>query len=305
MRVIGLPSLHGAWEVSKAVPLLEACPNCSRSFAGPVPRFCPDCGQETDVEPPSLLQMAQQFGGAYLSTEGALWRTLALLVTRPGELTRQYLEGRRKHFVLPLRLYLTTGVVTLLFLRLVVSLTLDAAGPALGGHPPPRRSEIRILTGSAGVEDGAFFCRGLPEWLCARLEARMPLDPAARQRWVAAYARRFAAQLGTAMFVLVPAFAGLVQLAHARRRRRYSEHLIFALHLHAFWFLALCIAEAPSRWISAPAAAAIPAYGVLAMRRVYGGRWWALLLRAGAIAVLYLAAIYAAVTALVVWALAF
>ncbi len=91
-----------------------ACLNCGASFAAPRPKFCPSCGQETTVRPPTLGEFAQQFGGAYFSTEGALWRTLALLLFKPGELTRQYLAGRRKHYVLPLRLYLTVSVVVLL-----------------------------------------------------------------------------------------------------------------------------------------------------------------------------------------------
>ena len=57
-------------------------------------------------------ELAQQFGGAYFSTEGALWRTLKLLLTRPGELTVRYLAGQRKHFVLPLRLTLSISEAT-------------------------------------------------------------------------------------------------------------------------------------------------------------------------------------------------
>ena len=95
----------------------RTCPNCTEPFPDPRPRFCPACGQETTLRPPTLFEFAQQFGGAYISTEGALWRTLKLLVTKPGELTRQYLAGRRKHYVLPLRLYLTISVVALLALQ--------------------------------------------------------------------------------------------------------------------------------------------------------------------------------------------
>jgi hypothetical protein len=50
------------------------------------------------MRPPTLIsEFMQQFGGAYFSTEGALWRTLKLLLLKPGELTVQYLAGRRKH----------------------------------------------------------------------------------------------------------------------------------------------------------------------------------------------------------------
>src|SRR5204862_7537116 len=90
------------------------CPNCGVRLAEPQPKFCPDCGQETRIRAPTLHEFVQQFGGAYFSTEGALWRTLKTLLFQPGELTRQYLAGRRKHFVLPLRLYLTISLITLL-----------------------------------------------------------------------------------------------------------------------------------------------------------------------------------------------
>jgi len=43
----------------------------------------PDCGQESHVRPPRIGEFLQQFGGAYLATEGALWRTLKLLLFRP------------------------------------------------------------------------------------------------------------------------------------------------------------------------------------------------------------------------------
>jgi hypothetical protein len=35
----------------------------------------------------------QQFGGAYFSTEGALWRTLKFQLLKSGELTCQYVAG--------------------------------------------------------------------------------------------------------------------------------------------------------------------------------------------------------------------
>ena len=87
-----------------------ACLNCGAAFGTPAPHFCPDCGQESRVRAPTLMEFVQQFGGAYFATEGALWRTLKLLLRQPGELTRQYLAGRRKHYVLPLRLYLSLSL---------------------------------------------------------------------------------------------------------------------------------------------------------------------------------------------------
>ena len=97
------------------------CLNCGAPLGEPRPRFCGACGQETHVRAPRLGEFLQQFGGAYFATEGALWRTLGLLLFKPGELTARYLAGRRKHYVLPLRLYLSISLVVLLLVRVLGS----------------------------------------------------------------------------------------------------------------------------------------------------------------------------------------
>ncbi len=285
-------------------PAPSACPNCSAPLAAPPPRFCPDCGQETRVRAPTMGEFVQQFGGAFLSTEGALWRTLKLLLTRPGELTRQYLAGRRKHYVLPLRLYLTVSLVVLLGLRLATSLGLEAE-VAQVDIDARQGASIELGSGRAGMKDGRFFCEGLPQWLCRRIQRRVDLAPQALAGEMVELSARFVSNLGGAMFVLLPAFAALMKLAYLRRGLRYTEHLVFALHLHAFWFLALALSMAKLPWLSGLATLAVPVYGLLAMRRVYGGRWGGLVLRAGVVSLAYLVLIGAALAAVGVWSLLF
>jgi len=68
-----------------------ACRNCG----APAPlRFCAACGQETAVHAPTLDEFLHEFVGHYVAFEGALWRTMGLLMFRPGRLTREYLAGR-------------------------------------------------------------------------------------------------------------------------------------------------------------------------------------------------------------------
>ena len=91
---------------------------------------------------------------------------------RPGELTRQYLAGRRKHYVLPLRLYLTISLVVLLLLRLAASLSAEPMVIARGDGFDPRRTSFAFDIGAGRIEmqDGRFACERLPAWLCQRLE---------------------------------------------------------------------------------------------------------------------------------------
>jgi hypothetical protein len=84
-------------DTTAASPALTHCPNCAQTLCPPGAAFCVFCGQEAHVRPPSLGEFLQQFGGNCISTEGALWRSLRSLLTKPGELTQEYWRGRRKH----------------------------------------------------------------------------------------------------------------------------------------------------------------------------------------------------------------
>lgn len=270
---------------------LIACPNCGESFGARGERrrrFCPECGQETTVRAPTLGEFAQQFGGAYFAAEGALWRSLKLLLLRPGALTVQYLAGRRKHYVLPLRLYLTISLLVLLVVRVAGS------GPvAIKGDDPAqiakenRNFALDLGAGRAGLRDGVFFCEDLPGWVCTRIQRRIDIDPRTMLAEVESLKDRFLGNLGPAMFVLLPSFALWLKLAYRNRRLRYTEHLVFALHVHAFWFVALLFALPDWGPLTGLALLSVPVYTLLAMKRVYGGRLGPRLLRACAVSALY------------------
>jgi hypothetical protein len=198
--------------VSDSEPPASRCLNCDHPLPDPRPNFCPQCGQETVLRPPRLGEFLQQWGGAFVSTEGALWRTLRLLVLKPGELTRQYLAGRRA---------------------------------------------------------GVFFCDGLPAWVCERVQTRLLAAPEAFPREMAGMGERLVANLGAAMFLLLPSFALFTMLAYRNRRLRYTEHLVFALHLHAYWFIAIALTLPEFGPLSALAALSIPAYTMLSLGRVF------------------------------------
>jgi Protein of unknown function (DUF3667) len=228
-----------------------------------------------------MREFVQQFGGAYLSTEGALWRTLKLLVMKPGELTVQYLAGRRKHYVLPLRLYLTLALLMAAVVRLggVSMDEIDAQIKAARPDNRPKYLSIDLGFAKAGVKEGVFFCEGLPGWLCQRAKARMDVDNRSLLQQLHTVIDRISNNLGLLLFVLLPAFALGLLLVYHNRRLRYTEHLVFALHLHAFGALVLAVMTVDWAWVNWLGLIALPVYTGLAMKRVYGGRWWALLLR--------------------------
>ncbi len=280
------------------------CLNCGAPLAEPRPRFCSACGQETLVRAPRLGEFLQQFGGAYFATEGALWRTLGLLVFKPGELTRQYLAGRRKHYVLPLRLYLSISLVVLLLVRVLGSgavqvNTHEAAEVARENQ----NLSITLGQGKAGLREGVFYCESLPGWVCTRLQRRIDIDPQKMTSEAQAIKDSFLSNLGGAMFLLLPSFALALKLVYWNRRLHYTEHLVFALHVHSFWFIALALTLLQVGWITALALLLLPVHTWRALRRVYGGRWWPRLLRAGLVALFYIVVLGLAVAGVGMWTL--
>ena len=255
------------------------------------------------MRPPTLGEFAQQFGGSFIAAEGALWRTLVLLFTKPGQLTVEYLAGRRRRYVLPLRLYLTVSVITLILLSVSTALNVARApGQGVVAKDDVNLS-IDIGASHVGLRRGEFFCENYPAWVCSRLQRRFDIDPKAVSREFEAASQRFVSHWGHAMFALVPLFAMWVKLAWRNRRLRYTEHLVFALHLHAFWFAALLLVQIVPGALAAVPILWMPVYALLATRRVYGGRWWVLIGRNLAVALVYGFSMLLALGVVTLWTL--
>ena len=85
-----------------------ACRNCGARIED---RFCSTCGQlGADFQRPVWDLVASSIGDMF-ALDGRLWRSLPMLLLRPGRMTREYIEGRRARFVPPFRLFLLTSVI--------------------------------------------------------------------------------------------------------------------------------------------------------------------------------------------------
>jgi hypothetical protein len=115
-------------------------------------------------------------------------------------------------------------------------------------------------------------------------------DPAARADAKQRMINGVFGTLPATMFVLIPVFAGLLKLFYVFRRRLYMEHLIVALHSHAFMFLGLLLITLTGMlstwlrphaawtgtalgWVQAALILWIPAYLLLMQKRMYHQGW--------------------------------
>ena len=103
VRELGTPGARGGHGET-------ACLNCGTMLSGP---FCHQCGQAGHVHR-TLMAFVHDLLHGVFHFEGRIWRTIPLLLVRPGQLTRDYIAGHRVRHVSPIALFLFS--VFLLFL---------------------------------------------------------------------------------------------------------------------------------------------------------------------------------------------
>ncbi|MGB5255992.1 MAG: DUF3667 domain-containing protein [Woeseiaceae bacterium] len=84
------------------------CLNCGARLSG---QYCGVCGQRARNRLIRLWELISDAFGDLFELDSRLWRTLIPLLMRPGQLTRDYLEGRRARYMPPFRTYLVLSVI--------------------------------------------------------------------------------------------------------------------------------------------------------------------------------------------------
>ncbi len=196
------------------------CGNCQAELTGP---YCAQCGQHAHASARSISALWNDGWHALTHVDGRIWRSLQLLLFKPGELTRLYFANRRASHVPPVRLYLIISVVTFALIGLGFdgneAVKIDASGTAAAGTAGP--SDNCDINADGGV-------------LNARLKRaceKILVDGGA------SFGRLLMDSVPRAMFLMLPLIALLMLLFYWRPRRLYVEHFVFLLHTHAALFL--------------------------------------------------------------------
>ena len=274
-----------------------ACLNCGTRLEGD---FCVACGQRAHVHR-TLTAFTHDLLHGVLHLDGKVWRTLPLLIAKPGELTRRYIDGERAKFVSPLALFLFS--VFLLFA--VVGQSLDFNQVQFKTNVAEARAEqmkvLRTLEGrraraaQAGQPTGALDAeiRAARENV-AGLEAIRDVNPGSvatfelsrNLEWLRAPVARAIANPDLLFYkvrnsaykwswVLIPLSAPLLWLLFPFSRRfRFYDHVVFVTYSIAFMTLLVVVVTLFS-WvglggIGLAALAAVPVHFYLQLKGSYG-----------------------------------
>ena len=255
------------------------CKNCGAALTG---RFCVSCSQAADVHVPTTLELIHELLEGLTHSDSRLWRTLTLLWFKPGKLTQEFIAGRRIAYLPPFRLYLILSIVFFLIASVthsrgeVIQFDDDSKRVSTPAAGPAASKEARCQHISADTVGGHADLAKRMQHACEVI-VRDNGD---------SFLHIAIGTMSKAMFIFLPLIAFLHMLLYWRPRYRYAEHLLFFVHVHAFYFSVAIIlvstSNAAGTWPKLQGATnvlatllgwTLPIYTLLAMRRVFQRSW--------------------------------
>jgi hypothetical protein len=252
------PVSHGASGDPPGVAAGRAgvsCPACGASGAG---RYCSACGERFPTDQDFSIRhfFLESLPHELLDLDARFLRTLKTLLLRPGMLASEFVAGRRRAYLPPLRFYV---IVFLFHATLVAFLS--------GSHA---RSVMELIR---NTDPGHFLAhlaasRGGIDW--SDPEVRNSLHE--RGRWLG--------EIGTMLVFL--AVALVQKVIFFRSGRKYLEHVTLALNVVTFYIVVMIVIDLGLGILVRPHFAdfdvdasqligitLLPLYWFLALRRFY------------------------------------
>ncbi len=83
----------------------KVCLNCENPLHGDE-RFCPRCGQKTDIKRLSLRQYLSEWFNSFISLESSFAKSLWFTIFRPHQYALEFINGKRKKYTHPYKLFI-------------------------------------------------------------------------------------------------------------------------------------------------------------------------------------------------------
>jgi hypothetical protein len=194
------------------------CVTCHAECRG---NYCPACGEKRiEHHDLSLWHFAAHGVEAFTHADGKVFRTVHSLLARPGEMTADYVIGRRRPYMGPLQLFLICNVI---YFLLVPVLHWDSLSSTLSTN-----MELSLFkAGATHLVEAKLHATG------QTVEAYRPIfDHAAILHGK------------SLVILLVPLFALAVALLFRKSKHPPVTHLVFAFHFVAIFLLGLLASHA-------------------------------------------------------------
>lgn len=84
------------------------CFSCGESMNGV---YCYACGNKNDNYRRSIWSLGAELFSSLTAFEGRIWRSLRSLIFKPGQIAREFSDGKRQKWTSPIRLFLATSLL--------------------------------------------------------------------------------------------------------------------------------------------------------------------------------------------------
>lgn len=268
------------------------CRNCLTPVQG---GFCAHCGQKHHASVRPFSQVVGEFFTDVLNFDSKIIGTLRPLLFRPGMLSNAYFANRRMRYVSPFKLYFFLSLMAFFLVQQNIERNInpDSVIQLNGdGSDKPLSEEFNIeLNGKPwNAKTNPVAYDWIPDAGNALLNDRISRlngvlkGKEEKKRLI----HSVLAATPQALLISLPLFALILKLAYLFQKRLYIEHLIVALHNHAFLLLVMSLSvvlDVLSRWQPASSWNVlltfssllllywIPAYFLLSLKRVYRQSW--------------------------------
>jgi hypothetical protein len=200
------------------------CQSCSNIYEG---NFCPNCGEKRfDVHSLSIKHFFEEVLEGIVHFDNKFIRTVKVLITKPGQLSLDYVEGKRVRYMKPIQFFVVVNLIFFFFTM------------ANAFHQPL----------SSYLHYGNFTRFHTREIVQAHLKKKS----LTLQEYALMFDQKMAADSKEFLFIFIPFYALVFALLFAFKKKPIVTHLVFSTYFMAFipfWFLISYFVLALPYWL--------------------------------------------------------
>jgi len=242
-------------------------------------KYCPNCSQANSTKKIVLKDFIDEFFSSLINYDSKLLKTLYTLLTKPGTITKDYINGKRVSYTNPFRFLLSLAFLYLLMAtynnafssldELNLKEKIEKTGPL--SYRIRQRDSIKTFEEAQEKYGAHKTWKNKLAFNSSKSTLRVIAQPG---RWLSDTMTK----LPFVVFLFLPLFTVFIFVAYIRKNYTYTDHLVFSFHNQSLLFILLIISWIIDSFFGVNSVGIfLLIFGIylyMAMRRFYGQGWF-------------------------------